>query len=97
MVVELDRDPAVYPDGNIVEVRTFASSCRIPLSDPILVFQWPWAQGQQNPIMDGFTIRRTGDVPTKIRIVLYLEHFPQQFKVAPELGNQHELLPNLSL
>ena len=36
--------------------------------------------------MDGFTIRRTGDQPTKIRVVMYLEHFPEQYKVVPELG-----------
>ena len=36
--------------------------------------------------MDGFTIRRTGDLPTKIRIILYLENFPEQYKVLPELG-----------
>ncbi|EDR09451.1 uncharacterized protein LACBIDRAFT_319065 [Laccaria bicolor S238N-H82] len=57
MVVELDRDPTLYPDGNIVE--------------------WPRAPGAHNPAMDGFTIRRTGDQPTKIRVVMYV----------PELGN----------
>lgn len=67
MVVELDRDPTLYPDGNIVE--------------------WPRAPGAHNPAMDGFTIRRTGDQPTKIRVVMYLEHFPEQYKVVPELGN----------
>ncbi|KAJ8516988.1 hypothetical protein ONZ45_g5755 [Pleurotus djamor] len=67
MVVEMDRDPAMYQDSNIVE--------------------WPRAPGHQNPILDGFTIRRTGDVPTKIRIILFLEHFPEQFKVTPELGS----------
>ncbi|KAF5329771.1 hypothetical protein D9619_009133 [Psilocybe cf. subviscida] len=67
MVVELDRDPTLYTDGNIVE--------------------WPRTPGHHNPAMDGFTIRRTGDVPTKIRIILYLDHFPDQFKVHPELGN----------
>lgn len=36
--------------------------------------------------MDGFTIRRMGDQPTKIRVVMYLEHFPEQYKVVPDLG-----------
>ncbi|KAF8809814.1 SWI/SNF complex 60 kDa subunit [Phlegmacium glaucopus] len=67
MVVELDRDPALYSDGNIVE--------------------WPRAPGHHNPALDGFTVRRTGDLPTKIRIIMYLEHFPEQYKVLPELGN----------
>ncbi|PPQ81123.1 hypothetical protein CVT26_011233 [Gymnopilus dilepis] len=67
MVVELDRDTALYPEGNIVE--------------------WPRAPGHHNPAMDGFTIRRTGDAPTKIRIIMYLENFPEQYKVHPELGS----------
>jgi len=66
MVVELDRDPALYADSNIVE--------------------WPRAPGHHNPALDGFTIRRTGDLPTKIRIILYLENFPEQYKVLPELS-----------
>ncbi|KDR73958.1 hypothetical protein GALMADRAFT_250674 [Galerina marginata CBS 339.88] len=67
MVIELDRDPALYPDGNIVE--------------------WPRAPGHHNPALDGFTVRRTGDAPTKIRVVMYLDHFPEQYKVLPELGS----------
>ncbi|KAJ7634200.1 SWI/SNF complex 60 kDa subunit [Mycena polygramma] len=67
MVVELDRDTTLYPEGNIVE--------------------WPRATGQHNPPLDGFTIRRKGDAPTKVRLVMYLEHYPEQFRVIPELGN----------
>jgi len=66
MVIELDRDPALYPDGNIVE--------------------WPRAPGHHNPALDGFTIKRTGDQPTKLRVVTYLEHFPEQYKILAELG-----------
>ncbi|KAI6030177.1 hypothetical protein EDC04DRAFT_2572396 [Pisolithus marmoratus] len=66
MVVELDRDPNLYPDGNIME--------------------WPRAQGTQ-PALDGFTIRRTGDQPTRIRVIIHLEHTPEQYKVSPELGD----------
>lgn len=47
--------------------------------------KWPRA-AVNNPAMDGFTVRRTGDVPTKIRVMIYLEHFPEQYKVRPELG-----------
>ena len=36
---------------------------------------------------DGFTVRRAGDVTTKIRVVIHLEHYPKQFKVSPELGH----------
>ncbi|KAI6115537.1 SWI/SNF complex 60 kDa subunit [Pisolithus croceorrhizus] len=66
MVVELDRDPNLYPDGNILE--------------------WPRAQGVQ-PALDGFTVRRTGDQPTRIRVVIHLEQNPEQYKISPELGN----------
>lgn len=51
------------------------------------VVEWPRATGSQNPLMDGFTVRRTGDSATTIRVVIYLDHYPEQFKVAPELGN----------
>jgi len=33
------------------------------------------------------TIPRTGDLPTKISIIMYLENFPEQYKVLPELSN----------
>ncbi|TFY56624.1 hypothetical protein EVJ58_g7529 [Rhodofomes roseus] len=64
MVVELDRDMNLYPEGNVVE----------------------WVRGANQPAMDGFTIRRKGDTPTKIRIILHLEQQPEQYKVHPELG-----------
>ncbi|KAH0834162.1 SWI/SNF complex 60 kDa subunit [Lanmaoa asiatica] len=65
MIVELDRDPHLYPDGNIVE--------------------WPRSQGAQSPL-DGFTVRRTGDQPTRVRILMHLEQTPEQYKVSPDLG-----------
>ncbi|TFK97535.1 SWI/SNF complex 60 kDa subunit [Pterulicium gracile] len=67
MVVELDRDPSLYPGGNIVE--------------------WPSGAPGQHPPLDGFTVRRTGDNLTNVRVVLYLDHQPPQFKVHPELAN----------
>ncbi|KDQ52354.1 hypothetical protein JAAARDRAFT_162811 [Jaapia argillacea MUCL 33604] len=65
MVVELDRDPSLYPDGNIIE----------------------WHRAPGNAPQDGFTIRRTGDTPTKVRVLMYLEHQPEQYKVKAELAN----------
>ncbi|TBU28428.1 SWI/SNF complex 60 kDa subunit [Dichomitus squalens] len=65
MIVELDRDTTLYPEGNIVE----------------------WIGGPNQPQLDGFTIRRKGDAPVKIRIVLHLEQQPEQYKVQPELAN----------
>ncbi|KAI0281338.1 SWIB/MDM2 domain-containing protein [Russula brevipes] len=46
-----------------------------------------WHQNSSRPILDGFTIRRTGDTPAKVRLVLNLQQYPEQFRVAPELGN----------
>ncbi|KAG8215419.1 SWI/SNF complex 60 kDa subunit [Butyriboletus roseoflavus] len=65
MIIELDRDPHLYPDGNIVE--------------------WPRPQGVQPPL-DGFTVRRTGDQPTRVRILMHLEQTPEQYKVSPDLA-----------
>ncbi|OSX56971.1 hypothetical protein POSPLADRAFT_1186264 [Postia placenta MAD-698-R-SB12] len=67
MVVELDRDAALYPDGNIVEASLRGSP--------------------NQPQLDGFTIRRKGDTPTKIRVLLYLDQQPEQYKIHPDLGN----------
>ena len=84
MVVELDRDTTLYPDGNIVEVcyrcLSYISECSLPF------WQWPSASAHQLPQLDGFTIRRTGDAATKIRVIMYLEHFPEQFKIKDPLG-----------
>ena len=81
MVVELERDPNLYSDSNIIEVRR-----HIPiLGSSSTNFKWPRAQGSQ-PVLDGFTIRRTGDQPTRVRILIHLEQNPEQYKVSPELG-----------
>ncbi|KAJ3486052.1 hypothetical protein NLI96_g4515 [Meripilus lineatus] len=65
MVVELERDPAQYPDQNVIE----------------------WKRGPGVAPLDGFTIRRRGDAPTKIRVMMYLEQHPEQLRVHPDLGN----------
>ncbi|EIN05710.1 BAR-domain-containing protein [Punctularia strigosozonata HHB-11173 SS5] len=70
LIIELERDPSVYPDGNIVEWHRQANNVNNP-------------QAQ----LDGFTIRRTGDQPTRIRVVLHLTQEPEVFKVHPELGD----------
>jgi hypothetical protein len=45
-----------------------------------------WQQNPSHPTLDGFTIRRTGDTPTKVRVILQLQQYPEQFRVLPELG-----------
>ena len=47
-----------------------------------------WHQNPSHPILDGFTIRRTGDTPTKIRLILHLLQHPEQFRVLPDLGRK---------
>ena len=47
-----------------------------------------WHQNPSHPILDGFTIRRTGDAPTKIRLILHLLQHPEQFRVLPDLGRR---------
>lgn len=83
MIVELDRDMSLYPDGNILEVR---SSCYFFTLLYIDLGITKWPRTQPATPLDGFTVRRTGDQPTKIRVIMHLEHFPEQYKVAPELG-----------
>lgn len=60
------------------------------LSVPILTNgagQWRRPQtAQQTAPLDGFTVRRTGDSITKVRVMMYIDHYPDQFKVGPELS-----------
>ncbi|KAJ4476363.1 SWI/SNF complex 60 kDa subunit [Lentinula edodes] len=51
------------------------------------IVEWPRATGHHNPPLDGFTVRRTGDVPTHIRIVMYLDHYPEQYRLNPDLSS----------
>ena len=83
MVVELDRDMTLYPEGNIVEVCLST----YPESSHCLPTSLQWVRGPAQPALDGFTVRRKGDGPTKIRVVLHLEQQPHQLKVHPELGS----------
>ena len=43
-------------------------------------------RGPNQPALDGFTIRRKGDAPTKVRTVIYLDQQPEQFKLHADLG-----------
>ncbi|KAH9916573.1 uncharacterized protein BXZ73DRAFT_105767 [Epithele typhae] len=59
MIVELDRDQTLYPDGNIVEVL---------------------GTGNEPTGIGWVTIRRKGDMPVKMRIVIHLEQQPSNIK-----------------
>ena len=57
------------------------------LRDFALQWRRPQAVPPNAPTpLDGFTVRRTGDSPTKVRVMMYLEHYPDNFKVQPALG-----------
>ena len=85
MVVELDRDPAQYPESNTVEVKVCPCKNDESKINQKLCAQWIRSSQNYAPL-DGFTIRRKGDSVTKIRVILHLEQHPEHFKVLPELG-----------
>ncbi|SAM82350.1 uncharacterized protein UBRO_04655 [Ustilago bromivora] len=95
-VVELMRDPALYPDGsNIVEWHR-----PVPSIAPASGMQagggaggLGGTQGMEAPLvasaepaLDGFEIKRKGNVPTKVKIVLYPAYTPDRYSLAPELA-----------
>jgi len=68
MVAEIDRNPETYSDGNAAEVRLW--SCGFEEEDLLTSTKWPRAQSQTPPM--NIPLRKTGDVPARIRIILYL-------------------------
>lgn len=96
-VVELMRDPSLYPDGsNIVEWHR-----PVPSVAPASGMQagggaggLGGTQGMEAPLvasaepaLDGFEIKRKGNVPTKVKIVLYPAYTPERYSLSPELGS----------
>jgi hypothetical protein len=81
MVIELDRDPAFKvvsqlqycPDREDIMYPFRAYVPFPPLSQ--------WHQSPLHPTLDGFTIRRTGDTPTKVRLILHLQQYLEQLRV----------------
>ncbi|CAG8517920.1 18231_t:CDS:10 [Acaulospora morrowiae] len=64
IIVELDRDPELYPEGNLIEWN------KIPDSEEV----------------DGFEIKRKGDVNLKAKIYLNIDQQPARYKLSPELS-----------
>lgn len=96
IVVELIRDPTLYPAGeNIVEWHR-----PIPTVAPATASMPPGGenavpgQGSMDvptvasaePALDGFEVKRKGSIPVKARIVLYLAHTPDRYALSPELS-----------
>lgn len=45
-----------------------------------------WQRNKSSPAEDGFTIRRRGDTPVRIRIILHLEHAPDRYNISHPLS-----------
>lgn len=97
VVVELIRDPTLYPAGdNIVEWHRPTPSVPPPSANmpPAGENAIPGSGNALDaptvpiaePALDGFEIKRTGTVPVKARIVIYLAHVPERYALSPELG-----------
>ena len=90
MVVDLERDPNLYTDGNVVEVSL--NHAIVYTTSPSSEHNHQWHRPQQTPnaqpyALDGFNVRRTGDSQVKIRVIIHLDQYPEQFKVDPELSS----------
>jgi SWI/SNF-related matrix-associated actin-dependent regulator of chromatin subfamily D len=83
IIVEMERDPAQYPDSNTVEVRFNMFHISLEFTT---VMQWIRNPTQNHQPLDGFAVRRRGDIPTKIRVVMHLEQQPEVYKIHPDLG-----------
>ncbi|KAG8958333.1 SWI/SNF complex component snf12 [Tulasnella sp. 408] len=46
-----------------------------------------WHRFPNQPLQDGFEIKRRGDMSVKARIILHLEHYPEHFKVMNPLAD----------
>ena len=97
IVVELVRDPALYPAGdNIVEWHKPTPSIAPP-SASVPVGGESAIPGTGNaldaptiaisePSLDGFEVKRTGNIPVKARTVIYLNHTPERYALSPDLA-----------
>ncbi|KAF8346600.1 SWI/SNF complex 60 kDa subunit [Amanita rubescens] len=66
-------------EGRLLELPSQRSRDKAPLRKFSTMIKriWPRAPGSHNP----------GDSPTRIRVIMYLEHFPEQYKLLPELAS----------
>ncbi|CAG8466653.1 10824_t:CDS:10 [Acaulospora colombiana] len=64
VIVELDRDPELYPEGSLIE----------------------WNKTPDAEEVDGFEIKRKGDVNLKAKIYLNIDQQPPRYKLSPELS-----------
>lgn len=98
IVVELVRDPSLYPAGeNIVEWHrptpyVAPPSASMPVGGENSIpgsgnaLDAPTIPAAE-PALDGFEVKRTGTIPVKARIVIYLNHTPEKYALSPELAS----------
>jgi SWI/SNF-related matrix-associated actin-dependent regulator of chromatin subfamily D len=65
----------LFPGNDLIEVGMTFSTLNVP----------QWHNVGQNEV-DGFEIKRTGNVETRVKLLLYPEHRPAQFKLSPPLA-----------
>jgi SWI/SNF-related matrix-associated actin-dependent regulator of chromatin subfamily D len=104
--IEMDRDPSVYPDTNHVQwidrgnwgsynaIGAYVAGLNKQPGDSS-------TSGTENPAegLNGFALTRHGDVPTRLRVSLHLNHNPERVKVNGQLaaiiGMYEDTRPNV--
>lgn len=104
--IEIDRDPTVYADTNHVQWNADSRWGNYSLLGAYTAIPGPGeaatpaggAPSGATPL-DGFTITRTGDVPTSLRITINVNHIPERIKLSPQLapvlGIQEDIKANI--
>jgi SWI/SNF-related matrix-associated actin-dependent regulator of chromatin subfamily D len=102
----MDRDPTVYADTNHVQWNAdtrWGNYSLLGVYPAIPGAGETAAPGAASPSgaipLDGFTITRTGDVSTSLRITLNINHIPERIKLSPQLapvlGIQEDIKANI--
>jgi SWI/SNF-related matrix-associated actin-dependent regulator of chromatin subfamily D len=94
LVIEMDRDPNLYPDTNHVQWTAdprwsnynILGAYVTPPSGTDTTTSGASSTSGSAPL-DGFNITRTGDVPTSLRITIQINHVPERIKLSPHLAN----------
>ncbi|PVF97663.1 hypothetical protein CPB86DRAFT_415798 [Serendipita vermifera] len=94
LVIEMDRDPNVYPDTNHIQ---WTADPRWSNYNILGAYVTPPPAGDNTASgtsssngsspLDGFNITRTGDVATPLRITIQINHVPERIKLSPHLAN----------
>ena len=96
IAIEMDRDASLYADTNHVQWMADPRWINYNIlgvypSIPPPSANAPADAAATNPLsgatpLDGFTVTRTGDIPTVLRISIHLNHYPERIKLAPHLA-----------